>query len=137
GVALESLLLAYAAAQDSIRRNAHRYDRNLPEALVDFTPMDLEHLRTADEEEGLAALAKHLNRGSLGTPRYTLELQEPTEQRPAAVLVTRRHMGEELIQVLPLAAFESGELRSLHKASQLLHGLVREGARISRGNKSA
>ncbi len=57
--------------------------------------------------------------------------------RPAAVLVTRRHMGEEHIQVLPLAAFESGDLRPLHQASQLLHGLIREGATINRGNRSA
>ncbi len=137
GVALESLLMAYAAAQDAIERNAHRYDRSLLEALVDFTPMDLEHLRNPADGEGLDALAARLTQGGIGTPRYTLELQEPTEQRPAAVLVTRRHMGEELIQVLPLAAFESGELRALHKASQLLHGLVREGATINRGNRSS
>ncbi|OJD28599.1 dna gyrase subunit b [Diplodia corticola] len=34
GLALEKLLLAYAAALDSIERNAHRYDRNLLEALA-------------------------------------------------------------------------------------------------------
>ncbi|AMJ58297.1 MULTISPECIES: DNA topoisomerase (ATP-hydrolyzing) subunit B [Stenotrophomonas] len=137
GVALEKLLLTYASAQEAINRNAHRYDRSLLEALVDFTPMDLEHLRTAGPGEGLEALAARLNQGSLGTPRYSLVLQEPNEQRPAAVLVTRRHMGEEHTQVLPLAAFESGELRQLHAASQLLHGLVREGATINRGNKSS
>ena len=137
GVALEKLLLTYASAQDAIERNAHRYDRGLLEALVDFTPMDLQHLRSAGEGEGLDALAKHLNQGSLGTPRFTLTLQEPNEQRPAAVLVTRRHMGEELTQVLPLSAFESGELRALHQASQMLHGLIREGATINRGNKSS
>ncbi len=137
GVALEKLLMTYASAQDAIERNAHRYDRNLLEALVDFTPMDLEHLRSAGEGEGLDALAKRLNQGSLGTPRFSLVLQEPNEHRTAAVLVTRRHMGEEHTQVLPLAAFESGELRALHQASQLLHGLVREGATINRGNKSS
>ncbi|MGE8227032.1 MAG: toprim domain-containing protein, partial [Stenotrophomonas sp.] len=137
GVALEKLLMTYAAAQETINRNAHRYDRGLLEALVDFTPMDLEHLRSAAPGEGLEALAARLNQGSLGTPRFSLVLQEPNEQRPAAVLVTRRHMGEEHTQVLPLAAFESGELRQLHLASQLLHGLVREGATINRGNKSS
>ncbi len=136
GVGLEKLLLTYAAAQDAISRNAHRYDRQLLEALIDFTPMDLEHLRKAGAEEGLAALATRLNQGSLGSPRYSLQLQEPTDERPAAVLVTRRHMGEELIQVLPLSAFETGELRALHQSSLLLHGLVRAGAKISRGAKS-
>ena len=137
GVALEKLLLSYASAQETIARNSHRYDRQVLEALIDFTPMDLEHLRKAGADEGLAALATRLNQGSLGSPRYTLELQEPTDERPAAVLVTRRHMGEQLIQVLPLAAFETGELRALHQSSLLLHGLVRAGAKISRGAKSA
>ena len=136
GLALEKLLLAYAAALDSIERNAHRYDRNLLEALVDFVPMDMDSLRNAGEGEGLDALAKRLNQGSLGSPRFSLELQEANDERPAAVLVTRRHMGEEHIQVLPMSAFESGELRAIHQASKLLHGLVREGATISRGAKS-
>ena len=136
GVALEKLLLAYAAAQDTINRNTHRYDRNLLEALVDFMPLELENLRNAGPGEGLDALAKHLNQGNLGSARFTLELQEPNEQRPAAVLVTRSHMGEQHIQVLPLSALESGELRGIHQAAQLLHGLVREGAVITRGAKS-
>ncbi|WP_422506392.1 DNA topoisomerase (ATP-hydrolyzing) subunit B [Stenotrophomonas sp. GZD-301] len=136
GLGLEKLLLTYASAQEAISRNAHRYDRQLLEALIDFTPMDLEHLRKAGADEGLAALATRLNQGSLGSPRYSLLLQEPTDERPAAVLVTRRHMGEELIQVLPLSAFETGELRALHQSSLLLHGLVRAGAKISRGAKS-
>jgi len=45
-------------------------------------------------------------------------------------------MGEELIQVLPLSAFEGGELRAVYQASELLHGLIRDGARIARGAKS-
>ena len=136
GVALEKLLLAYANAKDAITRNAHRYDARLLEALIDYTPLDLVHLRAAGENAGLSALAASLNQGSLGTPRYSIELQEPNDQRPAALLVTRRHMGEELIQVLPLAAFETGELRPLHEASQLLHELVRDGAQIRRGSKA-
>jgi DNA gyrase subunit B len=136
GVNLEKLLLSYAGALEAIARNAHRYDRQLLESLVDFIPMDLEHLRNAPAGEGLDALAARLNQGSLGSARFSLELQEPNDQRPAAVLVTRRHMGEEHIQVLPLAAFDGGELRALYQAANLLHGLVREGATINRGAKS-
>jgi len=136
GVALEKLLLAYAGAREAIERNAHRYDRQLLQALLDFMPMDLDHLRSAPADQGLESLAARLNQGSLGSARFSLELQEPNDQRPAAVLVTRRHMGEELIQVLPLAAFDGGELRAIYQAATLLHGLVREGAVISRGAKS-
>ncbi|MDC6657930.1 hypothetical protein OEZ74_27020, partial [Leclercia adecarboxylata] len=52
GVALEKLLLSYASAQETIARNSHRYDRQVLEALIDFTPMDLEHLRKAGADEG-------------------------------------------------------------------------------------
>jgi DNA gyrase subunit B len=45
-------------------------------------------------------------------------------------------MGEELIQVLPVTVFESGELRPLREAASMLHGLIREGAQIVRGNRA-
>jgi len=136
GLALEKLLLAYANAKDAIARNAHRYDTRLLDALIDYVPIDLEHLRNPAPGEGLEALAASLNQASLGTPRYEISLQEPNDQRPAALEVVRRHMGEEARMFVPLSAFETGELRPLHEASKLLHGLVRDGAQIVRGNKS-
>jgi DNA gyrase subunit B len=45
-------------------------------------------------------------------------------------------MGEEIVQILPIAAFETGELRAVREVAQLLHGLVREGAQIVRGNRA-
>jgi DNA gyrase subunit B len=45
-------------------------------------------------------------------------------------------MGEELIQVVPLSTFESGELKVLRECAASLHGLIREGAQIVRGNRS-
>ncbi|KAF1719890.1 DNA topoisomerase (ATP-hydrolyzing) subunit B [Pseudoxanthomonas wuyuanensis] len=137
GEALERLLLSYSGAREAIARNAHRYDPVLLEALIDFTPLDVAHLaENIDERHELDALEARLNRGGIGSVRYKLTLQAATDQRPAALLATRRHMGEELIQVLPLSVFESGELRPLREAAASLHGLIREGAQIVRGNKS-
>ncbi|MGQ4582131.1 DNA topoisomerase (ATP-hydrolyzing) subunit B [Lysobacter sp. F60174L2] len=136
GEALEKLLLAYAGARETIARNAHRYDPLVLESLIDFTPLDAEHLASnTDERHELEALEKRLNRSGLGKPRYAVSLQPGTEAHPAALLVRRTHMGEELLQVLPLAAFEGGDLRPLREAASLLHGLVRDGARIIRGNR--
>ncbi|MGH8073184.1 MAG: DNA topoisomerase (ATP-hydrolyzing) subunit B [Lysobacter sp.] len=136
GNALEKLLLAYAGARETIARNAHRYDPLVLEALIDYTPLDSEHLaKNTDERHELDALQKRLNRSGLGKPRYTVSLQPATDAHPAALLVRRAHMGEELLQVLPLAAFEAGDLRPLREAASLLHGLVRDGARIIRGNR--
>lgn len=136
GAALEQLLLAFAGARETITRNAHRYDPAILEALVDFTPLDIEHLsQNIDERVELDALEKRVNRKGLGKPRYALRLQAATESHPAALVAKRSHMGEELIQILPLAAFGSGELRPLREAAAQLHGLIRDGAKIVRGNR--
>ena len=137
GEALEKLLLSFAGAREAIARNAHRYDAILLESLIDFSPLDAAHLaQNIDERQELDALEKKLNRGGIGSARYALTLQEANEHRPAALLSTRKHMGEELTQVLPLSAFEMGELRPLREAAAVLHGLIRAGAQIVRGNKA-
>jgi len=137
GEALEKLLLAFAVARDTIARNAHRYEPAVLEALIDFTPLDASSFASAtDERVELDALQARLNRSGMGKPRYRLMLQAATDARPAALLVTRAHMGEELTQVLPLSVFEHGELRALRDAASALHGLVREGAQIVRGNRT-
>jgi DNA gyrase subunit B len=130
-------LLAFAGAREAIARNAHRFDPVVLESLIDFTPLDAaslaEHL---DEAHEIDAAAAKLNRGGLGKPRYALKLQAATAQHPAALLITRLHMGEELTQVLPLSIFEYGELKPLREAAAVLHGLIREGAQIVRGNRT-
>jgi DNA gyrase subunit B len=137
GPALESLLLAFAGAREAIARNAHRFDPLVLESLIDFTPLDAASLAEhTDEAHELDALAAKLNRTGLGKPRYALKLQPATAQHPAALLITRLHMGEELTQVLPLSIFEYGELKPLREAAAVLHGLVREGAQIVRGNRA-
>ena len=137
GEALEKLLLSFSGAREAIARNAHRYDPILLESLIDFSPLDATHLaQNVDERQELDALEKKLNRGGIGSARYALTLQSANDNRPAALLATRKHMGEELTQVLPFSAFETGELRPLREAAAVLHGLVREGAQIVRGNKT-
>ncbi|WP_342316506.1 DNA topoisomerase (ATP-hydrolyzing) subunit B [Lysobacter sp. FW306-1B-D06B] len=135
GAALEKLLLAYAHAREAIARNAHRYDPSVIEALIDSIPLDAAALSDhAALRREFDALEGRLNRGGLGRPRYKLELHEGAGQ--PALLVKRLHMGEELTQVLPLSIFEAGELRSVREAAAQLHGLIREGAQIVRGNRA-
>jgi DNA gyrase subunit B len=137
GEGLERLLLAYAAARDTIARNAWRYDPELLGALVDFTPLDAEALtHNVDERHELDLLEKRLNASGLGKPRYALEFQPASEGVGPALVVKRRHMGVDAVQVLPFSAFEGGELRALRDAAALLSGLVRDGAQIIRGNRA-
>ncbi len=136
GANLEKLLLTYAGARDAIARNAYRYDPALLEALIDFTPLDAASLaRNTDERSELDALEARLNRTGLGRPRYRVNAQVASDTQPGALVVTRMHMGESQIQVLPLSSFEMGELRPLRDAAAQLHGLLREGAKIVRGNR--
>ena len=136
GANLEKLLLAYAGARDAIARNAYRYDPAVLEALIDFTPLDAASLaRNTDERAELDALEARLNRTGLGRPRYRVTVQPASDAQPGALLVTRTHMGESQVQVLPLSSFEHGELRPLRDAAALLHGLLRDGAKIVRGNR--
>ena len=95
GAALEKLLLVFTTARDTIARNAHRYDPVLLESLIDFTPLDAEHLQqNIDERHELAALEAKLNRGSLGSARYSLTLQ-PELDSPERLreYVERHHIG--------------------------------------------
>ncbi len=136
GANLEKLLLVYAGARDAIARNAYRYDPALLEALIDFTPLDAASLaRNTDERSELDALEARLNRTGLGRPRYRINVQAANDAQTGALLVTRTHMGESQVQVLPLPSFEHGELRPLRDAAAMLHGLLREGAKIVRGNR--
>src|SRR3546814_7595823 len=68
----------FRSARDTIARNAHRYDPNVLEALIDYTPLDSEHLaQNTDERHELGALEKRLNRSGLGkrSEEHTSELQ--------------------------------------------------------------
>ena len=134
GVALEKLLLVWARARETVAHQAHRFDSGVLEALIDFLPLDAESIaRHGDMQAALDALANRLNATGLGKPRYALRWQPAEAGRPAALLVTRTHMGEALTQVLPQALFEHGELRLVREAASLLHELVRDGAKVVRG----
>ncbi len=133
----KKLLMLFTSANEAIARTAHRYDPALLTALIDLPPLDVETLQAeGNQHPALDALQAVLNRGTLGTARYQLRFDPATENAPATLVAIRRHMGEEFTQVLPMGAFESGELRPLREVSLALHDLVREGAQIVRGNKS-
>ncbi|SHE48474.1 DNA topoisomerase (ATP-hydrolyzing) subunit B [Thermomonas hydrothermalis] len=137
GPALEQLLLVYARAREAIARSAHRFDSRVLEALIDFQPLDSASIAAhGDPTDALAALATRLNQGGLGRPRYTLEWLPGQGERPPALRIVRSHMGEQQVQLLPQPLFEHGELKPVREAASQLHGLVRAGARIVRGNRA-
>ncbi|NYZ61293.1 DNA topoisomerase (ATP-hydrolyzing) subunit B [Luteimonas deserti] len=133
GVALERLLLDFAAARDAITRNAHRYDPAVLELLLDAKPLTGE---PADVQTALATMEARLNQNGLGRPRYRFGMQPATEARGPVLTIDRRHMGLDVTQLLPLASLESGELRAIGEAARQLHDLIGDGAQIIRGNRA-
>lgn len=129
GAALEKLLLGYATARAAIARLAHRYDSAVLEALLDIDPAAI------SDQSVLNGMVERLNQTGLGKPRYRLSYKDAAEGQSAALLISRQHMGEELTQILPLSLLEQGELKPLREAAGLLSGLIREGAKITRGNR--
>ena len=129
GAALEKLLLSYATARNAIARLAHRYDSAVLEALLDIEPASI------SEEAVLHGMVERLNQTGLGKPRYQLSYKAATDGQAPTLVIGRWHMGEELTQILPISLLEQGELKPLHEAASLLHGLIRTGAKITRGNR--
>ncbi|PJK02834.1 DNA topoisomerase (ATP-hydrolyzing) subunit B [Lysobacteraceae bacterium NML71-0210] len=129
GAALEKLLLSYATARNAIARLAHRYDSAVLEALLDIEPASI------SEEAVLHGMVERLNQTGLGKPRYQLSYKAATDGQAPTLIIGRRHMGEELTQILPISLLEQGELKPLREAASLLHGLIRTGAKITRGNR--
>ena len=119
-----------------IRRQAHRYDARVLETLVDRAPLDVLVAQPEQARATLADIEARLNQRGLGHARYLLALQAAGDDRPAALVIRRRHMGEETVQTIPLAAFDTGELRAMREAAVLLNDLIREGASIQRGNRT-
>ncbi|PJJ95820.1 DNA topoisomerase (ATP-hydrolyzing) subunit B [Lysobacteraceae bacterium NML75-0749] len=129
GAALEKLLLSYATARNAIARLAHRYDSAVLEALLDIEPASI------SDEAVLHGMVERLNQTGLGKPRYQLSYKAATDGQAPTLIIGRRHMGEELTQILPISLLEQGELKPLREAASLLHGLIRTGAKITRGNR--
>lgn len=129
GAALEKLLLSYATARNAIARLAHRYDSAVLEALLDIEPASI------SEEAVLHGMVERLNQTGLGKPRYQLSYKAATDGQAPTLIIGRQHMGEELTQILPISLLEQGELKPLREAASLLHGLIRTGAKITRGNR--
>ena len=137
GVALEGLLMTYGAAQLTIARHAHRYDASLLDAVLNIaSAIDLAAMLRTSDHEALRALQNHLNDQRLGRPSYTLNLVAGGPTNSATLHIRRLHMGEITSYQLPLHVLEYGELKPIHDANQLLHGLIRSGAEIHRGSKS-
>ncbi|HJU07940.1 MAG TPA: DNA topoisomerase (ATP-hydrolyzing) subunit B [Rhodanobacteraceae bacterium] len=137
GEGLEKLLRDYQLALEQIERLAARGDTAFFTALLDHGPLEPELWQNpAAMQSWMDALTARLNSSGLGRANYRLRSRGSEGEQPAALLLTRSQHGSEHTWVLSQTFFSGAEYRPLLETSRVLHGLIRSGAQIRRGNAS-
>ncbi len=140
---LEKLMWQYADAQDTIARLAHRFDALVLAALLSMPPLKAERFNDAPTITAWAQqFEKHLAQSGLGKPRYRItahpaQVGEDGVTQTGSLQVERLHHGLAVVQTFPAGVFDSVEMRPIQEAAEHLHDLIRDGAQIQRGSKSA
>jgi DNA gyrase subunit B len=135
GAPLEQLLREQHRVEELIRRLAQRHEPELLHALLDLPPFPEGAIEDpARAQDWVAALDQRLRREVLGRPRLSVTL---LPDPPPALLVSREHLGLRSETRLPLAFFTSHEYRTIGRHAGQLRDLIRPGARIARGERSA
>jgi DNA gyrase subunit B len=150
GLALESLMLRFDAAQKHIERLATRFDKSLLQAMLEVPIVDATMLADgARLKEWSVVLAQKLSRSALDAPRYqfgvtinTAAVNTSTQSltgsvEPSyAIQLERRHHGLTSIQTLGSAFFQSIDYRPIGEVAKDVAGLIQPGAVVSRGGRS-
>ncbi len=135
GVALERLMLDLVAAQETIERNAWRFDGTVLRAMLELPPpADLADAGRV--EAWRERLEARLGGAGLGQAQYALRVLAGYEAHPTALVIERRQHGLAVSQTLPLNLFEAGDLRPIGDAARALEGLLQPDAAVRRGGRS-
>ena len=137
GTALETLARQYQEVKSIIERLSSRYDPHIIETLVHSEPLSIDNLQDNQHVMSwLEVLEKAVNEAS-GTsgPRYNIRLDTPEGADPYVVVTRVRHAIEKRTKI-SLKFFESSEYRAICSLGAELSGLVQNGAKVFRGEKS-
>ena len=150
GLALESLMLRFDAAQKHIERLATRFDKSLLQAMLEVPIVDSAMLANgARLKEWSILLAEKLSRSALDAPRYQFSVTEQaaptstllqsmpgTPETSFAIQLERRHHGLTSIQTLGSSFFQSVDYRPIGEVAKDVAGLIQPGAQVTRGGRS-
>jgi DNA gyrase subunit B len=150
GVALESLMLRFDAAQKHIERLATRFDKNLLQAMLEVPIVSAALLANGTAlKEWSVMLANKLSRSALDAPRYQFSVVEQTlasntsiQAMPGeietsfAIQLERKHHGLTSTQTLGSGFFQSVDYRPIGEVAKDVAGLIQPGAQVTRGGRS-
>ncbi|MGA7800067.1 MAG: DNA topoisomerase (ATP-hydrolyzing) subunit B [Gammaproteobacteria bacterium] len=138
GPSLETLANEYLAVMAAIRRLARRYDFSLLEKMVYLPPVTAEALHDAEFMAGwYQELENRINEQQPAGQRYEIRMDRITEGDGPRIRVLRRTHG--IIageQVLGPDFFATAEYERMMALGRQLDGLLGEGARVERGERS-
>jgi DNA gyrase subunit B len=135
GVALESLMTRFDAAQKHIDRLSHRMDRALLDAMLELPNLSTDDFLDRAKLDGYAAaLSKSLQRAALDAPRYQISVAEEGEHFVLRLL--RTHHGVTSEHSYTSHFFASSDYRPIGEIAKDLNGLLQTGATVTRGGRS-
>jgi DNA gyrase subunit B len=128
GEALEEIARSYLLAEAVIQRQSRLIDSEVLHTLLNDVVIDLSDAAAAQKSADDIKAALAGNGVSI-----VAELDQKTEHR--RLRISRMHHGNLKVSVLDEDFLVSGDYRQIRQTAQLLHGLLREGAFIRRGDR--
>jgi DNA gyrase subunit B len=126
--ALESIAREYLLAEAVVERSSRVVDPAVLYALLNGARVDL-------ATETAANRSAHALAEAIADPELTIEARYDAASESRRLVIVRRHHGTPHATLLDADFLESGDGQQIAKAASVLHGLVRAGATVKRGEK--
>ena len=137
GAALEALLLAFAGARDrAIARNAHRFDPIVLESLIDFTRSMLRRWPSTPTRRTSSRPWPRSSTAPGSASRAHAQAAAGQRGAPGRVAGHPPAHGRGTDPGPAAVDLRARRAQALREAAAVLHGLIREGAQIVRGNRA-
>ncbi|WP_124948410.1 DNA topoisomerase (ATP-hydrolyzing) subunit B [Sulfuriferula thiophila] len=128
GAALENIAKSYLLAEAVIERMSRVIDGSVMHTLMDIAPISLAN--QADAEQAAKVL-----KAAIQDPAVTIEAEYNAENEVYSLKINRRHHGNVQVTRLDADFVESGDYAQIRETSQVLQGLLGQGAKAVRGEK--
>ncbi len=137
GPGLEKLLRDYQHAKDQIERLSGRVDELLLNAMLDAPAADETLFGDVSAFQSWADdLAARINNRGLGRAQYQLRAVAAEGEQGALLRISKQHHGLSSEALLSQAFFAGNDYAAIREISNQINGLISEGGRVSRGNRS-
>jgi DNA gyrase subunit B len=134
--ALETVLMQYQLALKTIERLSYRYPANVIDACI-YLPAMTEAILASEQElnDWAAKLLAQLESVSSSSHKYRVEVRQSPETHVNSLCVYEKVHGIESVYTIDSNFFKSLDYQRMVEMGRVIHGLVEEGAVVSRGDR--